>query len=84
MTDAIDKIAQELRMFDLTTRAEAVYKGMARRILDLIAPEFRDREKAAWMNHGEWLYHTLATTGRLPSRDESQAEAERRYGEAKA
>jgi hypothetical protein len=41
--------------------------------------EVRERERCAWMNHGEWLYQTLATTGRLPSRDEAEAEAARRY-----
>ena len=42
--------------------------------------EVRERERAAWMNHAEWVYNTLATTGRMPSRDDAKAEAKRRYG----
>jgi hypothetical protein len=74
---AVEKIARELQEWEGAALVDL--EAEARRILALLEPEVREREQAAWMNHGEWMYHILATTGRLPSRDEAQAEAARRY-----
>lgn len=85
---AVEKIARELRDHDPVSYGtwectpvmlREQYRVFARRILALLEPDICEQKRAAWMNHGEWMYHTLATTGRLPSRDEAEAEAARRY-----
>ncbi|MCE5190273.1 MAG: hypothetical protein LLG08_00580 [Actinomycetia bacterium] len=81
MTDAtVEKIARELARWEAgSPTTSPAYEAEARRILALLEPDICEQKRAAWMNHGEWMYHTLATTGRLPSRDEAEAEAARRY-----
>jgi len=79
MTDAtIEKIARELVRW-VDEKAKWDEPAEARRILSLLAPEFREREKAEWLACADSLRCFWGGSAGERTYQAAVAEAERRY-----